>query len=357
MIRLDVPGKPGATYKVRVGALDSGLAELDLPTARPLACISDPHIWDLHGDKLAAIAPVDTHLLPRGEAGKTWEHLQATIAFLAARNQQRDEPIIAFGGGAVGDLTGLAAALYRRGTPVIQVPTTLLAQVDSSVGGKTAIDAEGQKNLVGAFHPPAAVIADPALLATLDEREVTAGLAETVKYGLIGDRKFYDWLVSEGGKSLRDHNADAAARAIATAVEAKASYVRGDLEDRTGRRALLNLGHTFGHAIESIAGLGTVLHGEAVAIGMVLAARFSEAQGHASDIAEKVAADFRAIGLPTSLDDAGLAGRGSDLLDPMLHDKKNERGEIRLILLRDIGDAFMATDVAEAELGGFLRSL
>ncbi|MCJ8191751.1 3-dehydroquinate synthase [Sphingomicrobium aestuariivivum] len=358
MKTLTVPGTAAETYPVFIGRLEDALSAASVPRRRPLACISEPKVWGLHGERLAAALDLDPHLIAEGEAGKTWQELQSAIAFLAARNHQRSDPVIAFGGGAVGDLTGLAAALYRRGVPVIQVPTTLLAQVDSSVGGKTAIDAEGQKNIVGAFHPPASVVIDPALLATLDPRQFRAGLAETIKYGLIGNRELYDWLVAGGARRLADLDPDAATHAIATGISMKADLVEGDLEDRSGRRALLNLGHSFGHAIEAIAGLGKVLHGEAVAIGMVLAARFSAQQGHLdSATARQIGDDLAAMGLPTRLSDAGLEGRGADLLDPMRHDKKNEEGRLSLILLRDIGKAFFARDIEEEALSAFLSGL
>ncbi|MEN3973265.1 3-dehydroquinate synthase [Sphingomicrobium sp. XHP0235] len=355
MTQINVPGRDGTTYPVHIGPLENSWSHAP---RRPLALITDPHVWALHGHRWSSIAPVEILHVPRGEEAKDWAHLQQVIAFLSARNHQRGEPLIAFGGGAIGDLAGLAASLYRRGVPVIQVPTTLLAQVDSSVGGKTAIDAEGQKNLVGAFHPPVSVHADPVLLTTLEPREMRAGLAETLKYGLIGDQSFYEDLTSGGiGKHILDLKPDAITKAVATAVRSKADAVRGDLEDTKGRRALLNLGHTFGHAIEAVSGLGTLLHGEAVAIGMVLAARFSAQEGRCEKtVPERLVTDFRHLGLPTSIGDAAI-GDGAALLEPMLADKKNENGNLALILLRDIGAAFMDRDVPQPRISAFLKTL
>ncbi|WP_343346136.1 3-dehydroquinate synthase [Sphingomicrobium sp. XHP0239] len=352
MTVLTVPGRDGATYPVRIGALHLGPMS---SSTGSIALVSDDHVWRLHGNVIEQALTCDVHLVPRGEAAKNWHELERLIAFLAARSQQRGDPVIAFGGGAIGDLTGLAASLFKRGCPVIQVPTTLLAMVDSSVGGKTAIDANGQKNLVGAFHPPVAVHADPAFLATLDPRELHAGVAETIKYGLIGDADMYDWLVADGGgKALIAHDVEAARRAIALAVGTKANLVDGDLEDRSGRRSLLNLGHSFGHAIESVAGLGTVLHGEAVAIGMVMAARLSERLGYlGKGNADRIASDFAALDLPT--DPSAFDVDPRSLFAPMLADKKNEDGAINLILMRAIGDAFIARDVDPDALRAFLE--
>ncbi|MCJ7420630.1 3-dehydroquinate synthase [Sphingomicrobium astaxanthinifaciens] len=359
MKRIEAPARDDDRYPVLIGPMASAVAALGLDAAkRPFACLSDARVFGLHGDRLGQLVALDPFLLPEGEAAKCWDELERVIGFLSARNHQRSDPILALGGGAVGDLAGLAAALYRRGVPVIHLPTTLLAQVDSSVGGKTAIDAEGQKNLVGAFHPPQAVIIDPEVLRTLDARQWRAGLAETVKYGLIGDSEFYAWLVDGGARRLETLDSTAASHAIATAVSMKADLVAGDLEDRVGRRALLNLGHSFGHAIEALAGLGSILHGEAVAIGMVLAASFSVASGHLpAATADQIARDLAALGLPTHLGDAGLDGRGGDLLAPMRHDKKNEDGRLTLVLLRAIGEAFLARDVAEDALAAFLARL
>ena len=232
------------------------------------------------------------------------------------------------------------------------MPTTLLSQADSAVGGKTAIDALGEKNLIGSFHQPALVIADPAFLATLDERQLRSGYAEIVKYGLIDDPAFFDWCLANGAALLAG-DAALRQRAIKTAIAAKARLIAGDVEDRTGRRALLNLGHSFAHAIESAAGLGRLLHGEAVAIGLVLALRFSAVIGHCPPAAgDCLASHLAAVGLPTTLEDAGIAGPA--LLDWIKRDKKNERGELTLVLARGIGQAFVERNVDSARLADFL---
>ena len=352
MTTIRVPGRGEETYPVHIGALAETLRTLP-PSA---ACMTDATIHAAHAGRLEHLLPADTHFIAPGEEGKSWDELQRAIAFLAGRGHQRSDPIVALGGGAVGDLAGLSAALYQRGCPVIQVPTTLLAMVDSSVGGKAAIDAEGQKNLVGAFHPPVAVHIDPAFLSTLDPRQMRAGVAETVKYGIIGDRAFYDLLTDGGlGARLLAREPEACTQAISTAVRAKATFVKGDLEDRTGRRALLNLGHSFGHAIEAVAGIGTLLHGEAVAIGMVMAADFSVHAGVLDRAdARLLRTGLGRLDLPTRLDEHGL--RAADLYPFMLADKKNDAGRINLVLLRHVGEAFLARDVDAASLRAFLEA-
>ena len=345
-----IPVVAGAdAYDVLVGPLGEALAGLDGASI----VISEPRVFGLHGSRLAAL-PGDAPpiLIPEGEAAKSWDVLHELLAELAARNASRSTRIVAFGGGSVGDVAGLAASLFKRGCPVVHVPTTLLAQADSAVGGKTAIDAFGEKNVIGSFHQPSLVIADPSFLATLDPRQLRSGYAEIVKYGLIDDPAFFAWCEAHGAALLAGDD-DARGHAIATALAAKARMIAGDVEDRSGRRALLNLGHTFAHAIESAAGLGVVLHGEAVAIGMVLALRLSAALGHceARD-ADRVAAHLATVGLPTNLDDVGIAGR--DLTDWMVRDKKNDAAGLTLILARGIGAAFVARGVDRAALTAFL---
>jgi 3-dehydroquinate synthase len=348
MKRIEVVAGP-ARYDVLVGPLDDARDRLGGDSI----LVSEPRVFGLHGAGVAALlggaAPI---LLPEGEAAKQWDVLYMLLGELAARNASRSTRIVALGGGAVGDVSGLAASLFKRGCPVVHVPTTLLAQADSAVGGKTAIDAFGEKNVVGSFHQPALVIADPAFLATLDARQLRSGYAEVVKYGLIDDPAFFAWCLAHGAAviagdgSARDH-------AISTAIAAKARLIAGDVEDRTGRRALLNFGHSFAHAIESAAGLGVVLHGEAVAIGMVLALRFSATLGHCGAAeADRLAAFLAAIGLPSALAEVGLAGPA--LLDWMARDKKNDGGRLTLILSRGIGQAFVARDVEPAALAAFL---
>lgn len=342
------------SYEVVVGPLASSARTLlELAGAQALTVVTEPRVWSLHGAALQQLVPCDPLFVPEGEEAKQWPHLQAIVAGFAERNLDRKRPILAFGGGAVGDLAGLAAGLFKRGLPVVHVPTTLLAQADSAVGGKTAIDAEGQKNLVGMFHQPALVLADPALTLTLDPRQLRAGYAEVVKYGLIDQPDFFAWCEAKGPALLAG---DLALRtdAVAKSVAAKARFVAADVEDRSGVRALLNLGHTFGHAIESAAGLGTVLHGEAVALGTVLAHEFSVELGlcPAQD-AMRVRAHFEGVGLPTRLGDIALDR--ADLLPLMNTDKKNEGGRLKLVLTRGIGRAFLSDGVESDALAGFLN--
>ncbi|MBW0145510.1 3-dehydroquinate synthase [Sphingomicrobium clamense] len=345
-----------ARTEIMVGPLASHAEALEeVAKGEPLFLVTDPHVWSLQGELVADLVDVVPHFVPRGEDAKSWQHLQALIGDLAAANHPRSRPIVALGGGSVGDLTGFAASIYRRGCPVIHIPTTLLAQVDSAVGGKTAIDAEGEKNLVGSFHLPAMVLADPAFLATLDRRQMRAGLAEVIKYGAIADPDFFAW-VGAHGEAILSADANACTRAATHCIAAKQAIVESDLYDLGGKRALLNFGHTFGHAIESVAGLGKVLHGEAVAIGMMLATRLSERLGIAEPGSIELMADMLGrTGLPSRLSDAGLGGRGEELLPYMLRDKKNRDARVMLILLKRIGEAF-ATDEIEAEtLASFLR--
>jgi 3-dehydroquinate synthase len=289
-------------------------------------------------------------IVPPGEATKSWRHLETLVERLLALGVERGDHIVAFGGGMVGDLAGFAASILKRGCPYVQVPTTLLAQVDSSVGGKTAINAAGGKNMVGAFYQPAAVLIDPETLATLPPRELRAGYAEVVKYGLIDDPGFFAWCETNGGALLAG---DAGARldAIHHCVRAKARIVGEDERETSGRRALLNLGHTFGHAIEAESGYA-VLHGEAVAIGMALAFRFSAARGLCPpEDAERVEAHLAAAGLPTRLD----VGTPESLVAHMASDKKASGGEMAFILAAGIGGAFVDKSVEPADVVRFLE--
>ena len=284
-----------------------------------------------------------------GEAFKTWQSLNDIHGTLLAAQADRRTVLVAVGGGVVGDLAGFAAATYQRGVTHVQVPTTLLAQVDSSVGGKTAINHELGKNMVGAFHQPAAVVADTATLATLPPRELAAGLAEVVKYGAIHDAEFLAWIESNA-TALAARDAAALAHAIRRSCEIKAAIVAAD-ERESGARALLNFGHTFGHAIESGAGYGTWLHGEAVAAGMALAARFSARQGRITDAeAERLIALLRRFGLPVQPPRLPR----ETWLEYMGRDKKNEAGRITLILLDRLGSAAIAKDADPAALDSFL---
>ncbi len=279
--------------------------------------------------------------LPDGERHKTLATLSTVFDALVAMRANRDTTVVALGGGVVGDMAGFAAASYQRGVNFIQIPTTLLAQVDSSVGGKTAVNHTAGKNLIGAFHQPVHVLIDTATLSTLPEREFSAGLAEVIKYALLGDAPFMDWLEANM-VALRALEPAALASAIQRSCAAKAAIVRADEHER-GRRALLNLGHTFGHAIEAVAGYGEWLHGEAVAAGMVMAAVASELP--AADI-ERIRALLRAAGLP----DKPPALGAERLWDAMQLDKKVAAGKVRLVLLRALGEAFVTADYAPGAL-------
>jgi len=297
----------------------------------------------------------DAITLPPGEATKNFAHFARLCEDVLALGIERATAIIALGGGVVGDLAGFAAAALLRGLDLVQVPTTLLAQVDSSVGGKTAIDSVHGKNLIGAFHQPALVLADIDTLESLPRRELLAGYAEVVKYGLIRDRAFYDWLEVEGA-GLVAGNAVARQQAVRRSCAIKAAIVAAD-ERETGERALLNFGHTFGHALEAATDFGERLkHGEAVALGMKLAfdlaARLDLCPPGA---AARVARHFAALGLPTSLSLLGDDAPSAAALIALMHkDKKVRDGRITLILPRDIGDAFICRDVAPAVLADFL---
>ncbi len=352
VIRIETPARD---YEVVVGPVESGFDRIrDLARGASPILVSDSRVFALHGSKLAEALGADPILVPEGEVAKDWAQLHELLAALAERGVSRSTPIIALGGGSVGDLAGLAAALFKRGCPVVHVPTTLLAQADSAVGGKTAIDAFGEKNLVGTFHQPSLVIADPAFLDTLDARQVRAGYAEVVKYGLIDDPAFFAWCEANGRGLLAGHP-DLRLHAITTAIKAKARIIAGDIEDRAGKRALLNLGHSFGHAIEAEAGLGSVLHGEAVALGMVLAFRFSSEAGLCPPAdAETVLTHFNSCGLPTRLSEVGLARKGDRLVGWMARDKKNQPGQLALVLTRGIGRAFLESSVDSRRLAQFL---
>ncbi len=299
----------------------------------------------------------DVHaiVLRPGETSKSWAVLEDLTDRLLDLGVERSDHVVALGGGVIGDLAGFACAILKRGCGVVQVPTTLLAQVDSSVGGKTAINSRAGKNLVGAFHQPAFVLIDPDTLDTLPPRMLASGYAEVVKYGLIDDPAFFDWCEANGA-ALRAGDRAARVHAIATSVAAKAKIVGEDEHETTGRRALLNLGHTFGHALETETGFGArLLHGEAVACGMALAFRYSAAQGLcASAEAERVAAHLASAGLPTTLADAGVDADGATLVAHMAHDKKMSGGRLPFLLARGIGRTFVAQDVDLACVAAFL---
>ena len=324
------------------------------------AVVSDETVWGLHGARLtAALAAAGLEALPvivaPGEQTKSFAGLADVTDRLLALELDRGDLVTAFGGGVVGDLAGFAAAVYKRGIDFVQIPTTLLAQVDSSVGGKTAIDTPRGKNLVGAFHQPRLVLADLSVLATLPDREMRAGYAEVIKYGLLGDREFFEWLEANGAAVLAREPA-ALAHAVARSIEMKAEIVAED-EREQGRRALLNLGHTFAHALEAETGYGeALLHGEAVGLGMAQAFRFSAAQGIANgQDAERATRALAASGLPTRLSDIpGHPFDAARLVAHMAQDKKAEAGRLTFILARQLGEAFVAKDVAASAVRHFL---
>jgi len=352
------------TYDIQIGEglLDfagEALAEV-LPRPRTLV-VTDENVARLHLPALLeSLETFDieagTLVLPAGEATKSFARLQEVTDAILAAELERSDLIVAFGGGVIGDLAGFAAAVTRRGMGFVQIPTTLLAQVDSSVGGKTGINCRHGKNLIGAFHQPALVLADTAVLDTLPRRELLAGYAEVVKYGLLGDADFFGWL-EKNGTALLDGDMEARQKAIAHCCRMKADVVAAD-EREAGRRALLNLGHTFGHALEAALGYdGTLLHGEAVAIGMAQAFRFSERLGLCpSGEADRVAAHLLAAGLP--VDVRAIHNRlpgPEELVAIMRQDKKAKGGRLVFILARGIGDAFIAEDIDAGAVAEFLR--
>lgn len=299
----------------------------------------------------------DPILLPAGEATKSWARLEELVEALIARGISRDDHIVALGGGVIGDIAGFAAAITKRGCGVIQIPTSLLAQVDSSVGGKTAINSRHGKNLVGAFHQPGFVLIDPEVLATLPDRQMRAGYAELVKYGLIDDAAFFARCEAQRERLLA-RDAQALTEAIAHAVSAKARIVAADETERSGARMLLNLGHTFGHALEAESGFSdALLHGEAVAAGMALAFRFSAGRGLCSaDDARRVGDHLEAAGLPATLEQAGIDADGDRLAAHMVHDKKRSGETVPFILAKGIGHAFVDRSVELAEVAQFLTA-
>ncbi|HEU0217149.1 MAG TPA: 3-dehydroquinate synthase [Stellaceae bacterium] len=296
-----------------------------------------------------------TIVLPPGEGTKDLAHFGGLVDDVLACNIERGTMLVALGGGVVGDICGFAAATLLRGIDFVQIPTTLLAQVDSSVGGKTAINTAAGKNLLGAFYQPRLVLADSGALATLPRRELLAGYAETVKYGLIADAGFFDWLDAESDKVCALEPV-ALNRAVITSCRMKAEIVAADERETGDARALLNFGHTFGHALEAETGFGdALLHGEAVALGMVLAFDFAVRQGVCTgQDATRVRRHIEATGLPTELRAIGIAGRPDALLAHMGKDKKVRDGRITLILPRRIGEAFVMRDASAEELRAFL---
>lgn len=365
MTTIDVPVGLGArsyTISIGTGLLASAgerLARLGRP--KRLAIVTDETVAARHLDRLlgglgrAAATPV---ILPPGEGSKGFAGLETLVGRLLDLGLTRSDLVIAFGGGVVGDLAGFAAAIVKRGLPFVQVPTTLLAMVDSSVGGKTGINTPQGKNLVGAFHQPIAVWADLDCLSTLSAREMRAGYAEILKYGLIQDSAFFDWCEANAGRLLAGE-AGVLAHAIAQSCRAKAAIVAADERETNDIRALLNFGHTFGHALEAETGFSDrLLHGEAVAIGMAQALRFSVARGLAAEAeAERLTRHLLAAGLKAWPREAGLGPEAAPrLVAHMRHDKKATSDGLVFILARAIGDAFVAKGVPAGAVERFLEA-
>ena len=346
------------SYPIHIGAGLLNQADLILPhlAQKRVMVVTNTTVAPLYLARLTAtldasgVAATQV-ILPDGEAYKNWETLNLIFDALLTQRAERKTTLIALGGGVIGDMTGFAAASYQRGVPFIQIPTTLLSQVDSSVGGKTGINHPLGKNMIGAFYQPKVVLADTDTLKTLPPRELSAGLAEVIKYGLIWDAEFLAWLEANMGK-LRALDPAAITHAIHRSCEIKAQVVGQD-EREGGIRAILNLGHTFGHAIETGMGYGNWLHGEAVAAGMVMAAQTSQRLGWISeaDVA-RTRALIRAAGLPDVAPDLGV----DTYLEYMGHDKKVEGGKMRFVLLKKLGEAVITGDVPADVLTGVLTA-
>jgi 3-dehydroquinate synthase len=354
-LRVDLDGRG---YPIHIGAGLVDRPELFAPhvASRRAAIVTNGTVGPLYAGRLeatlrAAGAHCQVVTLRDGEEFKTLARLDDIFQALLSAKADRRTVVVALGGGVVGDMAGFAAATFQRGVPFIQVPTTLLAQVDSSVGGKTGVNHALGKNMIGAFHQPLAVVADTDTLRTLPQRELGAGLAEVVKHGAIRDEAFLGWIEAQA-QALRERDPEALAHAIRRSCEIKAQIVAAD-ERESGERALLNFGHTFGHAIEAAQGYGKWLHGEAVSAGMVLAARFSARLGRIGDpAAARLASILSQLGLPV----AAPAMPPARWLEFMGRDKKNQDGRITLILLEALGRAVIARDTPVGALEAFLAS-
>ena len=360
-VRVDLAGR---SYDILIGRgriSETGERLRKLCPGGRAAIVTDTNVAGFHLKALEAVlagAGIQSTsvALPAGEPTKSFAALETVCDAVIAARLERGDAVIALGGGVIGDLAGFAAAIVRRGMRLVQIPTSLLAQVDSSVGGKTAINTRQGKNLVGAFHQPILVIADTALLDTLPEREFRAGYAEVVKYGLLGDSNFFDWLEGGAWKKIFKGGPERE-EAVRISCAAKAAIVARD-ETEQGDRALLNLGHTFGHALEAAVGYdgARLVHGEAIAIGMRLAFDFSREQGLCTgQDAVRVRRHLEAVGLPTRLSDVpGGVGTAANLLEAIRQDKKVARGALTFILVRGIGQSFIAKDVDPDEVLRFL---
>jgi len=351
-------------YDIRIGSgliARAGAEIAPLLKRKRVAVITDENVAALHLDALKAglaaegIA-MEALTLPAGEATKSWPHFTRTVEWLLDQQVERGDIVVAFGGGVIGDLTGFAAAVLRRGVRFVQIPTSLLAQVDSSVGGKTGINAPQGKNLIGAFHQPSLVLADVGVLGTLTERDFLAGYGEVVKYGMLGDETFFEWL-EQNGPALAAGDEALRIEAVRRSCQMKADIVVRD-ETEQGDRALLNLGHTFCHALEAATGYSDrLLHGEGVAIGCALAFETSARLGLCSQEApSRVRAHLRDMGMKVDLSDIpGDLPDADALITLMGQDKKVVEGQLRFIMARSIGDAFVTADVDRAVVKSVLE--
>lgn len=345
-------------YPIRIGhGLLADISHFPETQGRRLKLVCDENTAKLYLPALLAtlnLTPADALILPAGESAKSWNNAEKILDWLLANRLARDGMVIALGGGVIGDMAGFCAALYQRGVDFIQIPTTLLAQVDSSVGGKTAVNHPRGKNMIGAFHQPKAVVADTATLKTLPHRELLAGLAEVIKYGMLADAGFFKWLEQHLDRLLA-LDAEILTQAIYRCCELKARIVSQDERESIGGgpRALLNLGHTFGHAIETYTGYTQWLHGEAVATGLCMAADMSARQGWLSaDDAARCISLIQRAGLPSR----PPSGMTSDhFLELMGHDKKVAAGKMRLVLMRKIGMAVLTAEFSEQVLRATLE--
>ncbi len=342
------------SYDVEIGPdllAQAGTRIATLLQRPKVAVVTDENVAALHLDALrdglaSAGIQMSSLTLPAGESTKSWPHFERTVEWLLAEKIERRDVVVALGGGVIGDLVGFAAAVLRRGVRFVQIPTSLLAQVDSSVGGKTGINAPQGKNLIGAFHQPSLVLADTSVLGTMTQRDFLSGYGEVVKYGLLGDAAFFEWLEANGS-DVSGGDMDARVRAVTRSVQMKADIVARD-ETEQGDRALLNLGHTFCHALEAATGYSDrLLHGEGVAIGCALAFELSSRLGLCSqEDPSRVRAHLRAMGMKTDLADIPGDLPGAEaLVDLMAQDKKVIDGQLRFILARGIGEAFVTSDV------------
>ncbi|WP_170412540.1 3-dehydroquinate synthase [Ruegeria atlantica] len=342
------------SYDVEIGPnllAQSGAMIAPLLHRPKIAVLTDENVAELHLDALrdglaSAGIEMTSLALPAGEATKSWPHFERAVEWLLSEKVERRDVVVALGGGVIGDLAGFAAAVLRRGVRFVQIPTSLLAQVDSSVGGKTGINAPQGKNLIGAFHQPSLVLADTSVLGTMTQRDFLSGYGEVVKYGLLGDAEFFEWLEANG-PDVSDGEMAARVRAVTRSVQMKADIVARD-ETEQGDRALLNLGHTFCHALEAATGYSDrLLHGEGVAIGCALAFELSSRLGLCSqEDPSRVRAHLRAMGMKTDLADIPGDLPGAEaLVDLMAQDKKVIDGQLRFILARGIGQAFVTSDV------------